>query len=106
MPTYRELRTQAESLLAQAEELRKKETDAALADIKSKMQEYGISIDMLRGEARKKAPVAKQGKRGTVPVKYRDGSGNSWTGRGIKPKWLQKAIAEGASIDKFLIRAD
>lgn len=105
MATYRELKSQAETLLAQAEELRKKELTAAIADIKAKMQEFGISVEMLRGESKKPgAPAGKgKGKRAAVPVKYRDNLGNQWTGRGIKPKWLQKALAEGAKLEQFAI---
>lgn len=103
MPTYHQLKTQAESLLAQAEELRQKEMADAVADIKGKMLEYGITVDMLRRPQPAKPGKAANGKRAAVPIKYRDKNGNTWTGRGIKPKWLQKAIADGAKLEQFLL---
>lgn len=42
-----------------------------------------------------------------VPVKYRNTeTGDTWTGRGIQPKWLQQALAEGKSLADFLVPAD
>ena len=42
-------------------------------------------------------------KKGAVAIKYRDKDGNTWTGRGTKPRWLSAAIAAGAKQDEFLI---
>lgn len=37
-----------------------------------------------------------------VPVKYRNAStGESWSGRGLQPKWLKVAIGEGARLEDF-----
>lgn len=42
-----------------------------------------------------------------VPVKYRNAeTGDTWTGRGIQPKWLQQALAEGKSLADFLVPAE
>jgi len=38
-----------------------------------------------------------------VPVKYRDKSGNTWTGRGAQPRWMTAAIKAGAKRDVFLV---
>jgi DNA-binding protein H-NS len=38
-----------------------------------------------------------------VPPKYRGPSGESWAGRGVKPRWLVAAIKDGKKIDDFLI---
>lgn len=53
--------------------------------------------------ARKPATRKSSSKGAGVPVKYRDGNGNTWTGRGNKPRWLSAAIAGGATVDQFLI---
>jgi DNA-binding protein H-NS len=34
-------------------------------------------------------------------VLYRDGAGNSWTGRGPKPRWFKEAIASGKSTEEL-----
>ena len=45
----------------------------------------------------------KRGK-GTVAVKYRDGNGNTWTGRGRMPRWLTAATRDGkAKKEDFLV---
>src|SRR6266581_6233238 len=38
-----------------------------------------------------------------VPPKYRSPSGETWAGRGAKPRWLVAAIKRGTKIDDFLI---
>jgi DNA-binding protein H-NS len=38
-----------------------------------------------------------------VAAKYRSPQGETWSGRGRAPKWLQVAEAEGHSRDEFLI---
>ena len=38
-----------------------------------------------------------------VPPKYRSPSGETWAGRGAKPRWLVAAIKGGMKLDDFLI---
>jgi DNA-binding protein H-NS len=38
-----------------------------------------------------------------VPPKYRSPSGDTWAGRGAKPRWLVAAIKGGKKLDDFLI---
>jgi DNA-binding protein H-NS len=38
-----------------------------------------------------------------VPPKYRGPSGETWAGRGAKPRWLVDALKGGRKIDDFLI---
>ena len=38
-----------------------------------------------------------------IPPKYRSHSGETWAGRGAKPKWLVVAIKGGKKLDDFLI---
>jgi DNA-binding protein H-NS len=38
-----------------------------------------------------------------VPPKYRSPSGETWAGRGAKPRWLVAAIKRGRKLDDFLI---
>jgi DNA-binding protein H-NS len=42
--------------------------------------------------------------RGTkVPPRYRSPSGETWAGRGARPRWLVAAIKGGKKLDDFLI---
>jgi DNA-binding protein H-NS len=38
-----------------------------------------------------------------VPPKYRSRSGETWAGRGARPRWLVDAIKGGRKLDDFLI---
>ncbi len=85
-------------------ERRKKENrSAALQAVKEAAASYGFTLNDLFGDA----PVVavKERKQSTVAIKYRNPENESetWTGRGIKPKWLQNKLAQGASIESFLV---
>lgn len=38
-----------------------------------------------------------------VPVKFRDRSGNTWTGRGAQPAWLREKLKAGAKLEDFAV---
>ena len=38
-----------------------------------------------------------------VPPKYRDRAGNTWAGRGARPRWLVAAIKEGKKLEDFAV---
>ncbi len=97
-----------QELLAQKAALEKKIAEAqraaradAIAKVKALMAEYGLTAADLAGKA---SPAAKPDSGKKVAAKYRDpASGQTWTGRGLKPKWLQAALAGGKSLDDFAI---
>ena len=39
-----------------------------------------------------------------VPPKYRSPSGETWAGRGARPRWLVAAIKRGKKMEHFLIK--
>lgn len=104
MPTYQELKAQGEKLLAEAEEMRQKEIDAAIADIREKIQLYGLTAADLGfagggpGGARRGKPQA------PAPVKYRGPNGQTWSGgRGRKPQWVTEALKQGRDLSEFAV---
>ncbi len=98
MSSYKELLSQIEMLKQQAESQRRSEIASVVADIRAKMQEYGITVADL-GAAR-----ASRAKGTTVAAKYRHpSSGETWTGRGKMPKWLQAEVGNGKRKEDFLI---
>jgi len=108
MPTYLELKEQAEKLMAEAERLRQKETEDAIADIKAKMQAFGITPQDLGfgTDAAGRRPAGKggAGKSAATP-KYRGPNGQTWSGgRGRKPQWVVDALAKGRKLEEFEIR--
>ena len=96
-----ELQKQEKLMLAQ-------EYQSAKAQVQSLISTYKISAsDLVFGgggaPSSKKEKVTSAGKK--APAKYRDESGNSWSGRGLKPKWLSAAIESGKNLEDFLIQA-
>ena len=86
MKTYKELQAEIKSLQAQAEKAREAELANAIAEIKEKIREYGITESDLFGTTSKKKPIAQS--KGVKP-KYRNPeTGETWTGRGKSPKWI------------------
>jgi DNA-binding protein H-NS len=102
MSTYSELMAQAQALMAQAEQARKGEMSEAIADIKAKMKQFGITVADLGGVAGSVKKAAKT--KSTAPAKYRGPNGELWAGGpGRKPEWVRTVLASGQSIDEYLI---
>ena len=76
---------------------KKRET---IAQIKELASSIGVSVEI--SESEKKA-TSRRGS--SVPVKYRDpdNSRNAWTGRGMKPRWLNALLAQGRSLEEFQV---
>ena len=93
--SYEEYKKQIAELKEKADAVRKTEIGEARAKVRSLMHEYGISIsDIVGTTTQPKAP------RRPVDVKYKDEStGQTWTGRGRAPKWL-----EGKDKQQYLLR--
>ena len=53
------------------------------------------------------AAAFEQKVRGTRPPKYRNpgNSGQTWCGRGKRPRWLRDALGSGIAIDELLVSA-
>lgn len=109
MATYQELKSQAEALMRQAEEMRKKEQAGVIADIKAKMAEYNISIYDLGADRVITMAAPRAGRKtrsdagAPLPPKYKDSAGNTWSGRGITPKWLKKHLDSGKKLADFAV---
>ncbi len=120
MASYKELKSQAEDLMRQAEAARQAEIGAAIAEIKAKMAAYGITVADLGGKTRaakgRKSEVAKTAAasdkakakpakvRKAVAVKYRNPeTGETWTGRGQMSTWLKAMEAAGRKREEFLV---
>ena len=40
----------------------------------------------------------------SIPIKYRDRSGNTWAGRGAQPVWLREELKAGAKLEDFAVQ--
>ena len=99
--SLKDLLEQKAALDAKIAETQRSERSQAIAQIKSLMTEYGLTASdlSLRSHAAA-APAAKK----KVPAKYRDSStGDSWSGRGLQPNWLRKALATGRKLSDFAL---
>ena len=73
-----------------------KELNRKSTELRSQLARLGGDIASGRGRG-----GSLKGKK--VPPKYRDTSGNTWAGRGAKPRWLVAAIKEGKKLEDFAI---
>jgi DNA-binding protein H-NS len=96
--TYSQLLQGIEALKRQAEERRRKEVAGVVGRIRKAIEFYGLTAaDLGLGSGAQK----KTGKAASGAVKYSDGAGHSWSGRGPRPGWLREALAHGHSLEQF-----
>lgn len=117
-----DIQQQIEKLQKQATDIRAREFDATVQDILAKMQAFGITAKDL-STGKRKTTKAKPGRRAKVVAgpaakakrtaakgavvtpKFRGPNGESWTGRGLMPRWLSALVAQGRSKEEFAIQA-
>ncbi len=112
-----ELQSQIEKLQKQAAELKAKEFSNTVAEIRAKMQAFGITVKDLAGNKTggRKSKIVKAPKTGVaktrkskatgqpVAPKFRGPNGETWSGRGLSPRWLSSLIAQGQKKEDFAI---
>jgi DNA-binding protein H-NS len=76
---------------------------SAIAEVKKLMAEHGLTAaDLADQKTSSSKSAAKKG--GTVAAKYRHPeTGETWSGRGLQPKWLKAALADGRKVEDFKI---
>lgn len=102
MASLQELLDKKADLERQIEATRRHERADAIAKVKALMAEQGLSIADISG----KSSVSRGGgaSGGKVAAKYRNAAtGESWSGRGLQPKWLKAALASGRKIEEFTL---
>jgi hypothetical protein len=81
--------------------LKKVALQKQIADNSLYLRVIGIDASP-KADFRQERTVKPATKAGTV--KFADGKGNVWSGRGKHPKWLKDAISSGAKRDDFLVK--
>ena len=99
MNSYKELLKQREALEQQIKEAREREVANALAQVRSLVDEFGLTVQdvfpSMRAPSRGRSATAGS----KVPPKYRDPvTGKTWTGRGKPPRWMPKENREQYAI--------
>jgi DNA-binding protein H-NS len=78
-----------------------------IAQIRELMSENGLTMSDITGRSpgAANAPADREARvKKPAPIKYRNAAtGESWTGRGLKPKWMTVVIADGATADEFKV---
>jgi DNA-binding protein H-NS len=101
MATLQELIAQKEALEAEIARTRDKTRSDAIAQVRALMEEHRLTISDLSTRA---VPKARAGKGAKVAAKYRDAAtGDTWSGRGLQPKWLKAALASGRKLSDFAV---
>lgn len=107
MASYKQLMAEKAALESKLEEARATEVSAVIEQIRTLMEEYGLTTDDITPKRRRGRPAA-DGKAASVkpkeglPPKFMDPkTGATWSGRGRAPAWLGKnrnryLIPEGA----------
>lgn len=111
MSNYLELLAQRDALTRQAADLDRQLKEAQRAErirvisqVKELMATHGLTIADLDAGGKRAGAVRSASSGTKVAPKYRNSeTGETWTGRGIKPKWLQSAIAAGKTLESFAI---
>ena len=113
-----DIQSQIEKLQKQANEIRAREFDKTILEIRSKMQAFGITLKDLQ-PGKKRASATKKVKAGAgekrvvgvtnkkdaspVAPKFRGPNGELWSGRGLTPRWLVALVTQGRKKDDFVI---
>ncbi len=99
MPSVSELLAQKAAIEQQIADAQRTERAGAVAKVRALMAEHGLTL----ADLSTKATTAKR--TGTkVAAKYRDAAtGDTWSGRGLQPKWLKQALASGKKISDFAL---
>jgi DNA-binding protein H-NS len=98
MSTLKDLLAQRAALDKQIDEAARAARTDAIAKVKSLMAEHGLTIADLGSRSAPKATRTK------VAAKYRNAAtGDTWSGRGLKPNWLKAALAKGGKLEDFAV---
>lgn len=108
MATYQDLlaqkaalEKQQAALEKQLEDARRAERSGVISQIKSLMAQHGLGVADLGGGKAVKATKTGGSK---VAPKYRNAAtGETWTGRGLQPKWVKAALASGKKLEDLTI---
>lgn len=104
--TLSELLAQKAALEQQIAEVQRAERAQAIEQVRQLIAQFGLSAADI-GMARPLslgAPAAPARAARKLAAKYRNpATGETWSGRGLKPKWLAAALADGRALAEFAL---
>ena len=89
----------AEKALKDKQSKKRKEV---IAQIKELAASIGVTVD-IQGAEKKSVKSVKKGKKVAAKYLNPDDASQTWTGRGVAPKWMQALIEAGRDKSEFLI---
>jgi DNA-binding protein H-NS len=105
--TYLQLKKHIAELQAQADEAKRSEVAGVIAKAREAIEVYGLTRQDLFGAKGYSAVQGRRGAKGkqgkSIVVKYTDGKGGVWGGRGKRPQWLNNLLSAGARLEDFLV---
>jgi DNA-binding protein H-NS len=102
MPVAQRLGTKLAQMDVQGLMALRKEVDRALSGHRATLEKQLATLGDNVGNGRRAGRgSAMKGRK--VAAKYRSPDGETWAGRGAKPRWLVAAIKSGKKIESFLI---
>jgi DNA-binding protein H-NS len=103
MASLQDLLDRKAALEKEIEATRKQERADAISQVRALMSQYGLTAADLNSKASPKS--SGPGKGSKVAVKYRNAAtGDTWSGRGLQPKWLKAALAAGRKVEEFAVK--
>lgn len=100
MPELKDLIAQRAALDQQIAQAQRDARTQAIAQVKALMAEHGLTLSDLSAKPAK----AKAAGGAKVAAKYRNkATGETWSGRGLQPRWLKAALAGGKKIADFAV---
>lgn len=105
MTTYAELQAQIKKLQEQAEQVKAKELETVVADIKKKISEYGLTAEQLGFVTATRKGKGNKGATKESTVMYKKGD-QTWSGatRGRKPDWVKEILEAGGDIEEYRVK--
>ena len=104
MSNLEELMAARKDLEQRIAEAQREARASSIAKVRVFMAEFGLTAADIGGKSGggRMAGVAKP--KSKVAAKYHNAAtGDSWTGRGLQPRWLKAALAAGAKITDFAV---
>jgi DNA-binding protein H-NS len=76
------------------------QVEKRLVELRAELEKQLAAIPGPKGKSTGKSSL--KGRK--VPPKYRNSSGETWAGRGVKPRWMVEALKKGKKMESFLIK--
>jgi DNA-binding protein H-NS len=100
MSTLSELMEQKAALEKRIADARRDGRSDAVQKIRALMAEHGLTV----ADLSRKTSAGPTRKGSKVAAKYRNATtGETWSGRGLQPKWLRAALASGRKLTDFAL---